>query len=526
MKRNVEFTLDKTNKPTRDPRHRKFRVLSTSLTIIVIVGIILLNVILGVVADRYPITIDMSSDKVFTLSDESKTVAESIDKDVEVVIFADVEDYFITLSEQLYTYYYTYYGEEVNLSNEFERLSREIHTALAQLQTASDGKVTYSFIVPDQEPEKYAEYTKYNLGENNVLFISGERHRKTDLSTMCDMSSTSSVTSKVEKVLVSNIYALQGDDDRIIQVLTGHEEDTNTISGLQKLYELNGYLFEELLITGSAELNEKAETLLIAAPAKDYTVQEIQRIRTWLKNDNMRNRHLMVYINPTADCPNLYEMLKTDFHIEVTDQLIYESDPNRYHHDGEKYNFGIISADVEDTDYTGNSAGDLAVIMPRVRRLICDLPSSSEGIAELGIPLTTHPDTAWVSRMGSDGEKLTLADDDYPLTSTIAYVFESFDDNTQAAATTTVTVCGSAEIAYNQYIQSSTLKNEDFLLDIIRSITGYEINISISSKVLDKDATTFTSDTQMVLGIWVFTIGIPAIVLTICLIVFLRRRSL
>lgn len=516
----------KISKPSRDPRHAKFRVLSTSLTVIVIVGIVLLNVIVGVLADSFPFTIDMSSDKVFTLSDDSKSVAESMDKEVKVVIFADVEEYFIGVAEQIYTYYYSYYGEGLDLSNELERLGREVETALAQLQTASGNKVTYDFIIPDQEPEKYAEYTKYNLGNNNVLFISGERYRKTELSTMYTMPNTDSISSSVEKVLVSNIFALQGEDDRIIQVLTGHEEDAIAIAGLKDLYELNGYLFEELLITGSTDFNDKAETLLIAAPAKDYTAQEIQRIRTWLKNDNKRNRHLMVYVNPTADCPNLYEMLKTDFHIEVTDQLIYESDPNRYHHDGEKYNFGIVTADVANNDYTKNSAGEMNVIMPRVRRLICGLPSSSEGIAELGIPLTTHPDTAWASRMGSDGDKVTVSAEEYPLTSSIAYVYESFDDNTQQAATTTVTVCGSAEIAYSAYIRNATLKNEDLLLDIIHSITGYEINLSISSKEIAKDVTAFTTGTQMVLGVWVFTVGVPAIVLVVCLIVFLRRRSL
>ena len=234
----------------------------------------------------------------------------------------------------------------------------------------------------------------------------------------------------------------------------------------------------------------------------------------------------MVYINPTASCPNLYEMLKTDYHIEVTDQLIYESDPNRYHSDGTKYNFGIVSADVAENDYTKNSVGEMSVIMPLTRRLLCDLPSTSEGIAELGIPLTTHPDSAWVSKIESNGEKLELKTDEYPLTSSISYVFESFDDNTQQEATTTVTVCGSAAMAYSAYIQSSSTKNEEFLLDVIRSITGYETNISISNKVIVKDVTTFTAGTQMILGIWVFTIGLPVIVMVICLVVFLRRRSL
>lgn len=507
-------------KPQRDPRRRRFKAISTALTVAVIVGIILLNAVVSIIADRYPITFDMSSDKVFTLSQESENVAKSIKNDVEVVIFADVEDYFIQMAQGLYEMSLTYYGVEIDLSNQLERLSREIQTALAQLKTSSGEKITYTFIVPDQEPEKYAEYTKYNMGDNNVLFISGERSRKTSLQNMCEITDVNSVTSNVEKVLVSNIYALQGENDRIIQVLTGHEENTTAIASLQKLYELNGYTFEELLITGSAEFNENAETLLIAAPAKDYSEAEIQRIQTWMKNDNKRNRHMMVYINPTADCPNLYEMLKTEYHIEVTNQLIYESDPNRFY----DYDNRLISADVAITDYTTDSAGTAAVLMPMTRRLLCDLPTSSEGLAELGIPLTTHPDTAWVSAIGSDSGKVTLEESAYPLYSTVAYVYESFDDNTQQSATTTVTVCGSASMP--EYAPNSSVKNEDFLLDLIHEITGYETDISISNKVIAKDVTEFKTGTQMILGIWVFTVGLPVVVLAICLVVFLRRRSL
>lgn len=511
---------EQVEKIQRDPRRRRFKTISTALTIAVIVGILLLNAIVSIIADRYPISFDMSSDKVFTLSEESKKVAQSIQNDVEVIIFADVEDYFISMAQDLYTVYLYYYGQEVDLSNQFERLSREIETSLAQLKSNSNDKITYTFINPDQEPEKYAEYTKYNMGDNNVLFISGERTRKTSLQNMYEVTDTTSVTSNVEKVLVSNIYALQGEDDRIIQVLTGHEENENTIASLKKLYELNGYIFEELLITGSADFNADAEVLLIAAPAKDYTETEIQRIRTWLKNDNKRNRHMMVFVNPTADCPNLYEMLKTDFHIEVTNQLIYESDANRYY----DYDSSFIAADVATTDYTSNAAGEGTIIMPLTRRLLCDLPETSEGIEELGVTLTSHPDTAWVSTIGSDSGKITPDAAEFPLRSTIAYIYESFDDNTQQSATTTVTVCGSASLP--EYAQISTFKNEDFLLDMVNTITGYETDIAISTKVIAKDVTEFKTGTQMVLGIWVFTVGLPVAVLAVCLVIFLRRRSL
>lgn len=516
----------KVNKPVRDPRHRKFRVLSTSLTIIVIVAIVLLNVIVGFLADRFPLTLDMSSEKVFTLSDESKEIVQSMTKDVEIVIFADINAYFNSIAEQVYQYYYYNSGIEVNLSNELNRVGREVETALTQLNTASDDRITYTIIVPDQEPQKYAEYnTKYNLGSNNVLFISGERHRKIELSTMCDyFSSYTSVTSNVEKVLLSNIYALQGDSDRIVQVLIGHDENSGTIQGLKKLYELNGYQFENLQITGAAEFNKNAEMLLIAAPSVDYTEDEVQRILDWVRNDNKRNRHLMVFINPLADCPNLYEMLKTHFHIEVTDQLIYEDDEGRIHREGDTFNFGIITADVPEGKYTKNSAGSLAVKLPIVRRLICDLPATSDYNTELGIPLTTHPNTAWVS--DKSGEKVTLKTDEYPLTSSVTYVNDSWDSFSQKAASTTVTVFGCAEMAFEPHIANHLYKNEELLLDVPNGIFGNEFDLGISTKVIDQGVINITPDTAIVVGVWIFTVSIPVVVLVICLIVFLRRRSL
>lgn len=505
----------------RDPRHLRFKTVSTALTIIVIVGIILLNVIVGILADRFPLTIDMSTDKVFTLSDDSKTFAKSVTNEVEVVVFADTEDYFITLAEYLYASY------QVNLSHEFERLSREVETALAQLKSNSDGKITYTFINPDQEPEKYAKYADYNLGENNLLFISGERYKKASLESMIEVVDENTVNSNVERVLVSNIFALQGSKDRVIQVLTGHDEDAATIAGLKKLYELNGYTFEELVITGAADFYEGAEVLLIAAPKTDYSQEEIRRISSWLYNDTKRNRHLMVFIDPTADCPNLYGMLEDEYQITVTDQMIYETDNDRFSSDGTVYNPAWVWADVASNQYTSSAYGERMVITPQARRLLCDLPTATTvSIDEWGLQLTTHPDSARVSTIGSDEDKKELKEDEYPLVSGISYVFETTNNEEQVAATTTVTVFGSSAMAYGMYTQDYSTHNEELLLNVIHSVTGYQTNISITNKVINRDVTQFKTGTQMVLGIWVFTVGLPAAVLLICLVVFLRRRRL
>ena len=106
-------------------------------------------------------------------------------------------------------------------------------------------------------------------------------------------------------------------------------------------------------------------------------------------------------------------------------------------------------------------------------------------------------------------------------------MYETQDNNNQNEnATTTVTVFGSSAIAYGMYIQDYSTSNEELLLDVIHSVTGYQSEIAISDKVIAKDVTQFTARAQMTWGIWVFTVGLPAVVLVICLVVFLRRRSL
>ena len=511
----------------RDPRHSRFKAISTALTIAVIIGVILLNVIVSVLADRYPLTIDMSSDNVFTLSEDSKKFAKSVTNKVEVVVLADPEEYFTALSQ----YLYSQSEGLLDYSLQLERVGREVTEALKQLKTHSDSKITYTVIDPDQEPEKFAKYAEYDLQDTeNLLFINGEgRYKKDSLENMIDPPTEANViNSNVEQVLISNISALQGDSERIIQVLIGHDEDTATIAGLKALYELNGYTFEELSITGSTEFNDKAEVLLIAAPANDYTTDEIRRIETWMNNDNKRNRHLMVFVDPTADCPNLYGLLTDDYHITVTDQLIYDEDSDRYFSDATgKPNPSYTLADIAANKYT-SSIYDLGTVKtPQARLLTCDLPSSAtQGIEELGLHLTTHPDTASVGTIGSDGEREKLKDDAYPLLSGVSYVFEAHDDNEQKAATTTVTVFGSSTMAYGTYTTDPSTYNAELLLSVIHSVTDYQTEVPIANKVITNDVTQFTARTAMVWGIWVFTVGLPAVVLVTCLVVFVRRRRL
>ena len=526
-----ELGDNKPNKPKKEKKRRsagakrrlQYNAGFTATIVIAVVAVILLNVVVGIVADRFPVTLDISKDKTYTLSDQSVEIAEQVENKIELIIFTNKEVFENPTSQY----------------SELDTILREFLNALKQYNNYSDGKVTYTFIDPSQEPQKFAAYSKYEVESGDMLFLAGERYKVASIANNLYTMDTSSYNytgtytfeSNVEKLLASNIYALSGGEEHIVQVLVGHEEDAYVIDGLKSLYELNGYTFEELTITGSKEFNKDASVMLIPAPAKDYSAAEINRVQEWVYNDGNYGRQLMVYVNPTADCPNLYEFLEVEYQITVTDELITETDLNRI----QNYNYLLTMTDVGSTDYTINSTGKANVYTPLARRLTTTLPATLENdtIGSYAVSLTQYPESAKLSKLESLNnaeatENTTFAapEDAYPLTSMIVHAIDSYNNDAQTAVDGRVLVSGCAGMAYSDYIQNSSLKNEELLLDSLNAMTGIENAITISNKTIENETVTFTNATALIVGLGIFTIGLPVAMLVLCLMVFVRRKNL
>ena len=529
---------DKPSKPKKEKKRRtagakrrlQYRASFTATIVVAVVLVILLNVIVGVVADRFPITLDISKDKSYTLSKQSIEIAEQVENEIELIIFAN-KDIFDNPSTGI---------------NELDTTLREFNNALKQYNSHSGGKITYTFIDPSQEPQKFAAYEKYEVEAGDMLFLAGERHKtvtvydgsySNDLYTIDTSSYSSTGTyafeSYAEKLLASNIYILSGGEEHIIQVLVGHEEDEYVIDGLKGLYELNGYTFEELTITGSKDFNKDANIMLIAAPEKDYSAEEIKRVQEWVYNAGNYGRQLMVFVSPTADCPNLYEFLEVEYQITVTDELILETDYNRI----QNYNYLYTMTDIPSTDYTESAVGTANVFTPLVRRLTTSLPSSlsTDTIGSYAIPLTEYPESAKLTKLESlqntdtDTDKDTTyaaAEGDYPLTGMIVHAIDSYNNETQTSVNGRILVSGCSAVAYSSYLQNGNLKNEELLLGTLNKMAGIENAITISAKTFSTEQVTFTNATALIVGLGIFTIGLPLAVLIICLVVFLRRKNL
>ena len=191
-------------------------------------------------------------------------------------------------------------------------------------------------------------------------------------------------------------------------------------------------------------------------------------------------------------------------------------------------------ADIPETPYTKNSVSTGRLYTPLARRLTTSLEATSEqegAIGNLGVPLNSYPESARVIKLADYNQENTdkyfaAKKGEYPLTSMIAASINSYDNTTQKPAYGTVVVSGCPSMAYPEILQYKAYHNEELLLDTINSVTGHENSVTISNKILDTDTVTFSPEAAKIVGLWVFTLGIPAIVLIVCLIVFLRRKNL
>ena len=505
----------KPKKSKMDSRRFRYGSMATAITAVVAVLVVVLNVVVSLLADRFPINIDLTQNKLFSLSDNSVEIAKSINKDVQVIVFG---------SEDLY--------KNPNMGSDYyqvEALYKEIYKALQQYTSYSGGKVSVKYEDLNLNPQLATQYTKYEVTSGDILLLCGDRYQKASFNDMYEISGdgytqAQTVSSKVEVALASRIKNVMRDTVQVITAFVGHEEDEDTVSALKSIYEANGYEFKELNLASSEEIDANTVAGLIVGPTKDFTAEEIERLQKWLDNDGKLDRNLMVFADFQAECKNLYEFLNVEYGLEVTDNLIMETSLTRTF----RYSGYYPYADTADTEFTKDLSGSGNVLIPLTRQIITHKENNAEN-SLYNVPLITSPESAKLMKIkdatdenASSEDDKSFAADAYPINGMAAAVKWTYVDNEQVK--TNVILSGSSQIILAA--SQANVKNENVLISALNAMTGVVDDINVSTKSLERDTITFSDSTTLIVGLGVFTVGIPVIILIICLVVFLKRRHL
>lgn len=488
--------------------NRKLRMGATAvvLTVVVIIGVLLLNVVMSILNDRYPLKLDLTSEDNYTLSESSIEVARSVDEDMKIVVFQEESAFSMPA-----------WGiDSLNL------VMRQFYEMLQQYRYYADNHITLEFLDSKKNPAKAAEYEDYEVSDESILFLCGERESIIALSDLFSYDEYALYSegrpviteSKVEQVLAANIRRVAGKLAPVI-LFTGHGENATAIANVTDTLTLNGYEVVEHDLTAAGEITADATTAILAAPSKDFGDQEILQLRDWLQNDGLYTRHLVLLANYAADCPNLYEFLEEEYGIEVTGDTIVET----------KEYYGLPTAaygTIASSDFT-SSLAEKRVLLQMTRRLVLHQGSDTSR-SIYNIPLVTFGDSAKLLSLEDESDPRDA--DSYPIVG-MAYANKLLDASTaNITVESSLLVCGSQatlEGDIRKYIANA--ENEALFMSVFNEMAGSKDNITISSRSFNQKTLPYDATTRTVI-IVVFEVALPLITLLIGLIVFLRRRHL
>lgn len=295
---------------TSGTRHGAY---SVGLTVLVIAVVIVFNLIVGQIPEAYR-NLDVSSTKIYDISDTTTELLDSLDSDVDMTVLA-VKD----------------------------STDERITTFLSRYAALSD-KIHMEWIDPVLHP---SALTDYDTTENTIV-VSCEDTGKTttvsfdDILVLDEYSyyyyGTESYTEfDGEGQLTGAVNYVTNDTDHTIYQTTGHGESSLSTT-ITDLMEKNSYTLSEVNLLMTTFVPDDCDLLLMDAPTTDLSADESEMLRSYLADGGK----VMILFGDTssAELPNLSEVL-SEYGMEATDGYI--ADPTRCYQGNYYYIFPELS---------------------------------------------------------------------------------------------------------------------------------------------------------------------------------------
>jgi hypothetical protein len=486
--------------PLFGKRNLRYGFVSVCITVIVIAVIVLFNVVLGSLFKKYPLDIDLTEDQIFELSDETKDFLAELDQDVNISVLT-TEASFIAASP---TEYFVQANEVIR---RYSQYSSRVHL---------------EYVDMIRNPNFATRYPDLDLNISDILIVCGDRARKLSPQDLFNIRSSyygSFVSSsKAEQAMTGAVLAVTSTKTSLAAVINGHGE--SDVSPLTDLLQMNSW--ETVTVTTMTEAIPPAASLLIlAAPQRDLSTDELNNIDSFLENGD--DRTLLYFgsynqpgqVDNQSSLPNLDAFL-AEWGIAVDSGMVFETNNNRIIVDP-----FMAFADFVEGDYSKSvMEKGLSPVLPRTRplRLVFEAQRYRrtsvlvQASADAGImPANAEPDwypgpqdmQAGIPLMTLSSSMRTNVDGDF--------------------INSHVIVCGSLLTLDQSLLGNVNIGNSTFFLDLLGNLAGREDRIYVMDKTLGFSTMNITM-AQVIIFSLIFVVLVPLAVLVTGIVVWLRRR--
>lgn len=516
------------NTPKKNMKKLKYGSMSIVVICLVVAIVVVANIMVGMLAKRSPLKIDLTPDKRYDLSDESIDALRKLDNEVEIVVTMK-KDLFTSMANY-YTQMYRSYGYNTNVPFDMIPVILEKYEMYAN---QGKGSINVKYVDMDKDPDVITKYSKnYNgeIEEGSIIVASGERVKVLNPGEVMGMIApaqqgssqstttnlqfvfagesvlTSAVTSVTDAHPISVAFVRTSNGIKIYNEAE-YEAAVNAIES--SLLEKNGYDCTDIDIAADELDIEKYDMVVVPAPSTDFTENIIEKFSKFLYNDGNYGKS-MLYIPSLmqTNLPNIADFL-ADWSIQVDNNLIAD-DTNAM-----MQNTNIF-LNITDSEKVGELPSDKLPIVAPYSKEISVITKHNEDVVST---ILQSYNTAYTFDL------LTQQPSEEEAAHGVAVMSQKQHAEQFDVYTSSVLVLGSIYMADEELLtQTSTYNNANVLLGILNNMTGKEAAAVIPEKSLQSAYIAVTqSQAKIIKAIVIW--AIPIIVAAIGCLVLVRRRN-
>jgi gliding motility-associatede transport system auxiliary component len=450
----------------RSTRYGTNAVVGSLLFIAILVG-------LNFIAYRHHRRLDLSSEKVFSLSPQSTQVLQNLTQDLKLEAFV-----------------------EGGANPEVEELLRNYRDA--------SPKVSFRMVDPDREPELAERYGIKSF--NTVRIQYGE--------------ASNQVTQPTEENLTNGIIKITRTGARTVCVIEGHgepdledRESEHGFAQLKQALQNETYEVKPVLLATLDAVPKDCSVVVVAGPTRPYLAQELPLLDAYLKGGGR-----MLFLLPPQKAEEFVAFLKP-YGITVGDDVVVDQVVRLFQ--GPALGLAPL-VETYDAQHEITKALKGRTLFPMTRSV-----SAAEGTP--GVKATeivkTSP-SSWAETdlnalFQNQQAQLEPADRKGPVSIAVAAEL----DLKQLGGTGTdgrIAVIGSSQFADNQNLEG-TYFNQDLVLNTIGWLVGQSDLVSIRPRGLRASRVTFTASEGNLI-FYLSVLVLPQILLMVGLFVWWRRE--
>lgn len=508
---------------------------ATLLTVVFIVAIVLVNILVTALCQRFPISLDLTSDKVNTMSSENIDFIKTVDKEVDM--------YVLLTEEQYVGGYMSYYAQNLyGVASDDPNASKYYSQTVEFLKDYGNynDKINVQFIDPSDPSNNdlMTEYSTFTVGYGDVLLrcktvdsqgkevVRKEVVNYTDIYSLEDTYGMAQYYgtgyyisgNNVEAKVSSALNKVTADSTPVFLVLDKYS-DINYLSQLETVLTNNNYEIEHLKGFVEELSPEKYAGIILCAPTGDLTIAELEVIDNFLYNDLKREKSFFFYANhDTIKYPNLCEFL-SEWGITFDSGTLYSTSKNYYYQQNTQMFLASLENEfTEPTDAKGLTYVSNNII-PMNKRFDKADKRISQVILQTSKNTIVKPIDAGVNWAPSEDAKGSA----YPAA---IVTYEESVYNNEKLSTSHVVAFASADFISNSLVNNNSVGNLNYTVDIFNKVTGQDDTYTFVAKTITNESYQDQISETSVLAIRIiFMAVVPIILVIVGVIVWIRRKN-